>query len=199
MIDKKTVISEFSKTELRGNTDGIIPYFDMTVSCLPFHFWNTFSEKCIRKTRGNKEAYQEVISGLETAAAEYGYHTGHHIITSDEFIKTVGPLNETEPGDILAGVYALFAVWGWADVEIIELSSSRMVLRSEHYYEAAIRDTLRVDTPCACLISGVSRALMDLLYGEPYPDGFDTFTCLQTHGIEAEEMYGEFVVTRRTQ
>ncbi len=37
---------------------------------------------------------------------------------------------------------------------------------------------------------------MDIAYGDPYPNGYGKFTCVQTKGIEMGDPYGEFIVTK---
>lgn len=196
MIDRKTAIEQLSQVNVKGNADGLIPSYNVLVNFLPFHFWNSFSEKILKKAQGDEALYSEVEEGLERAAAECGYHTGYGIITSEEFKAVIGPMIEKEPEDILHGAYAVFTAWGWADAEITELSSTRMVIKAHDYYESDIRDTFKVEKPFAYMIKGVSRAFMDLAYGKPYPDGFDTFRCVQTKAKELNDPYGEFLVTK---
>lgn len=195
MIDRERAIQQLSEIKVKGNSDGLIPAFGVLVNFFPAFFWNTFSEKMLRTVFHDPERYAEVEEGLERAAAECGYHTGYGIITSQEFESIVGPMIEEKPQDILHGAYAVFTAWGWADVTITELSPTRKVLRAKDYYESDIRDTLPVVRPFAYMVKGVSRAFMDLAYGDPYPNGFGTFTCEQTKAIELGDEYGEFVIT----
>jgi hypothetical protein len=196
MIDRTKAIAELSQIKVKGNRDGLIPSFNVLVNFLPSLFWNTFSEKILKKAGDDMQLYSRLEEGLELAAAECGYHTGYGIITSEEFKSIIGPMIKKEPDDILHGAYAVFTAWGWADAEVSDLSESRMVIRVKDYYEAEIRDTFRVKKPFAYMIKGVSRAFMDLAYGKPYPDGLGKHTCVQTKAIELGDRYGEFVVTR---
>lgn len=198
MIDRQKAIEQLSQIKVKGNADGLIPSYNVLVNFLPFHFWNSFSEKILKKALKDENLYNQVESGLERAAAECGYHTGYGIITSEEFKAVIGPMIEKEPEDILYGAYAVFTAWGWADAEITELSPARMVVKAHDYYESDIRDTFRVEKPFAYMIKGVSRAFMDLGYGKPYPDGFGTFECVQTRARELGDPFGEFVVTKAT-
>ena len=196
MIDRTAAIKDLSQIKVKGNSDGLIPSFNVLVNFLPSLFWNTFSEKILKKAGEDEQLYRKLEEGLELAAAECGYHTGYGIITSEEFNSIVGPMIEKEPDDILHGAYAVFTAWGWADAEVVELSPSRMVIRVKDYYEAEIRDTFRVKRPFAYMIKGVSRAFMDLAFSKPYPDGLGMHRCEQTRAIELGDDYGEFVVTR---
>jgi len=197
MIDRKKAIEQLSKIKVKGNQDGLIPAFNVLVNFLPIYFWNTFSEKLLKKAKNDESKYAEIEHGLELAAAECGYHTGYGIITSMEFESIIGPMIQKKPDDILHGAYAVFTAWGWAEAEIVELSPSKKVIRAYDYYEADISDTFIVKKPFAYMIKGVSRAFMDLAYGEAYPKGLGTFKCEQTKAIELGDSYGEFVITKR--
>ncbi|HBE01717.1 MAG: hypothetical protein A2096_09360 [Spirochaetes bacterium GWF1_41_5] len=195
-IDRKTAIDQLSQIKVAGNSDGLIPAFGVLVQFLPSGFWNAFTEKMLKA--GGENKYAEITEGLECAAGECGYHTGWGIINSDEFKAIVGPMLKTMPDDVLHGAYAVFTAWGWANSEITELiPGEKMVIRAYDYYEADIRETYIANHPYAFMIRGVSRAFMDLAFGKPYPDGYGTFKCEQTKGIEIGDQYGEFIVTRK--
>lgn len=196
MIDRERAVAQLSEIKVKGNADGLIPAFGVLVNFFPSFFWNNFSEKMLKTASGDDERYSEIETGLEQAAAECGYHTGYGIITSEEFESIVGPMVEKKPDDILHGAYAVFTAWGWADAEITELSPERKVVRVGDYYESDIRDTMRVSRPFAYMIKGVTRAFMDLGYGNTYPSGFGTYKSEQTKSIELGDPYGEFVITR---
>ncbi len=196
MIDRDTAIKALSQIKVKGDDDGLIPAFNVLVNFLPSYFWNTFSEKILKRAGNDKALYEEIEKGLENAAAECGYHTGYGIINSDEFKSIIGPMIEKQPEDILHGAYAVFTAWGWADAEIVQLNPDKKIVRVNDYYESDIQDTYKVKKPFAYMIKGVTRAFMDLAYGNAYPDGFGTFKCEQTRSIEMGDGYGEFVITR---
>ncbi|MCF7929236.1 MAG: hypothetical protein K9L68_10705 [Spirochaetales bacterium] len=197
MIDREKAIEQLSQIKVKGNSDGLIPSFNVLVNFLPSYFWNSFSEKLLKQAGEDDKLYADIEEGLELAAAECGYHTGYGIITSEEFKSIVGPMIENEPEDILHGAFAVFTAWGWADAEITSLSREKMVVHVKDYYESDIRDTFAVKRPFGYMIRGVSRAFMDLGYGKPYPDGLGAHVCRQTRAIELGDEYGEFVVTQR--
>lgn len=194
-IDRAKAISDLSQIKVQGNDQGLIPGFGVLVNQLPGQFWNLFSEK-ILKAAGD-DLYDDAAGLLENAAAECGYHTGWGIINSDEFQAVIGPMIEKQPEDVLHGAYAVFTAWGWADAEIVELTpGEKMVIRVKDYYEADVKDDFKPKKPFAYMISGVSRAFMDIAYGDnAYPNGFGKYKCEQTKAIELGDSYGEFVVT----
>ncbi len=194
-IDRKKAVADLSQIKVKGNADGLIPAFGVLVQFLPTNFWNTFTEKLL-KAAGDAH-FEKVAQGLENAAGECGYHTGWGIINSEEFNAIVGPMIEKKPEDVLHGAFAVFTGWGWANAEIVELvPNQRMVIHAHNYYECEIADTFRTSKPIAFMIRGVSRAFMDIAYGSPYPNGYGTFKCEQTRGIELGHPYGEFIITR---
>lgn len=191
-IDGHKVINELSSKHTQRNRKGGISAFGAMVSQLPVTFWNGFTDRFLKAAGDGHIDAAEAL--LEDAAADYGYHTGQSLVTSKEF-KAVGNSSPARnPEDILQGVFSILASWGWADAEIVELiPDEKMVVRTHEYYESEVNNPKR---PFAYLMRGVSRGLMDLAYGSPYPKGFGKFKCTQTRGIEIGDKYGEFVVTR---
>lgn len=197
-IIREQAIEQFSQIKVRGNAEGLIPAFGVLVNQLPSSFWNAFSHKILQAA--GEELYEDAAGLLENAAGECGYHTGWGIINSDEFKAVVGPMMDpkTPVEDTLQGAYAVFTAWGWAKAEITELvPGETMVIRAYDYYEADGAGSRESTKPCAYMIRGVSRAFMDLAYGDkPYPKGHGKFRCEQTKAIERGDSHGEFVVVR---
>lgn len=194
-IDRKKIIEQLSQLQVRGDRDGLIPAYNVLITQLPTEFWNAFAVNIM--TAVSEDLREAAWGLLYNAANECGYHTGYGIITSEEWQAVVEPMVAKIPEDILHGAYAVFTAWGWANAEIVELTPhERMVVRAYDYYEADINKDGNNPFVLAPMITGVSAAFMDLAYGKPYPDGFRTFICKQTKGIECGHSYGEFVVTR---
>lgn len=195
-IDRQKIIEEMSKVRVSANNDGLIPAMGVYIQQLPTEFWNKFSAKMVKNAKGAD--LQRIETLLFNAGHECGYHTGHGIITSDEWNRIVGPMIEKVPEDVLYGAYAVFSAWGWANADIIELvPNERMVVKAIGYYEATGARQEGITRPFAHMIRGVSAGFMDLAYGGSYPYGLGTFTCEQTKGVETGDLHGEFVVTRK--
>jgi len=191
-IDRNKVINDLSKLKVSGNSEGLIPAFGVLVNQFPADFWNSFSKKILDAAGDDLHDAAETL--LENAAGECGYHTGYGIITSEEFNSVVGPMIEEKPEDVLHGAYGVFTAWGWANSEITELvPGEKMVVRAYDYYESDMPGT---KSHCAYMIKGVSRAFMDLAYGDAYPNGHGKFKCEQTKGLETGDKFAEFVVTK---
>jgi hypothetical protein len=197
-IDRNKAVKDLSSISVQGDDQGLIDAFGVLINQLPVAFWNKFTIKILEAA--GDSLYDSAAGLLENAAAECGYHTGWGIINSEEFKSVVGPMisDATALEDTLAGAYATFTAWGWAKAEIVELTpGEKMVIRAYDYYESDIKDSYSVKNPCAYMIKGVSRAFMDIAYGDnPYPNGFGKFKCTQTKGIELGDEYGEFIVTK---
>ena len=194
-IDRNKIIDEMSQLKVLGNEEGLIPALGVYVQQMPADFWNEFSARMFLSETGSVR--QEIEAMLVLAARDCGYFTGHGIITSPEWKAVVEPMIDKVPEDILYGAYAVFAAWGWADAEIVDLEPAvKMVLRAYNYYEADGALKAGINAPFAFMIRGVSAAFMDLAYGHAYPHGRGTFQCVQTKGLEMGDPYGEFVVTK---
>lgn len=195
-IDRDKIVEEMSGIQIQADDEGMIPAMGVYIQQLPADFWNEFAALMV--TAVQSDLVEAIETMLERAAHECGYFTGHGIITSDEWDAVVAPMVEQVPEDILHGAFAVFTAWGWADSEIVDLvPGERMVVRAYDYYEADGAKKAGINRPFAHMIRGVSAAFMDLAYGETFPNGFDTFGCQQTKGIEVGDAYGEFVVTRK--
>ncbi len=195
-IDRKRIIDSLSKIEVMGNEQGLIPAYGVFINLLPAYFWNTFAERLTRQITPDLLEAAEYL--LVSAAHECGYHTGFGILASEEWKAVVAPMVE-KPEDVLHGVYAVTAAFGWAKAEIIELTPpDRAVVRAYDYYEADVVELGASSKMSAYMLRGVNAAFMDLVYGEPYPNGLKTFECSQVKGIECGGDYAEFIITRRT-
>lgn len=194
-INRKQIIDQMSKVAVQGNDNGLIPAFNVLVTQLPANMWNNFADLITHSVSNDLLEPAQFL--LMNAANECGYHTGYGIITSEEWNAIVAPMVENAPEDVLHGAYAVFTAWGWAKAEVVELiPNEKMVVRAYDYYESDVVKHGKSRMMAAYMIQGVSAAFMDLAFGKPYPDGFNTFKCKQVKGIEAGDEYGEFVVTR---
>jgi hypothetical protein len=197
-IDRQKVIDALSKIVLAGDERGLIEKCNVLINQLPTTFWNSFATRLVEKADPDLREATEYL--LYNAAHECGYHTGYGIITSDAWQEVVAPMVEKQPEDILHGAYAVFAAWGWADAEIVELlPNEKMVVRAYHYYEADVVKYGRSKRHSAYMLAGVCAAFMELAYAGDYdPTGkpVGIFVAKQVKGIECGDSYGEFIVTR---
>jgi hypothetical protein len=192
VVMREQVVSALAELEVMGNEDGLIPAFGVLVNQLPTAFWNTFSERMMDAVDDSKK--ESVESALVNCAYECGYHTGYGIINSEEFKSVVMPMVTDAEKDVLRGAYAVFTAWGWAKSGIVQIKpGERMVVRAQDYYEQDSGGSGRR----AYMIRGVSSAFFELAYAAPYPNGMNTYDCMQTAGIEEGDPFGEFVVEHK--
>ncbi|MCL2766347.1 MAG: hypothetical protein FWD21_01510 [Peptococcaceae bacterium] len=198
-IDREIIINEFSRLNLVGDEKGLIPGFGVYLQRLPSRIWTTFSDRLTRNLPD--ELFETAEYLLVSAAHEYGYHTGHCIVSSEEWKAVVAPMIENVPEDTLYGVFAIINAWGWAKAEIHKLvPGETMVVRAYDYYEADVVDYGKSNKMSAYTLTGVAGAFMDLVYGGEYDPtgktGLHTFKAKQIKGIECGDEYGEIVVAR---
>jgi hypothetical protein len=191
-VMRDTVVKSLAKVTVQADENGLIPEYEVLVNLLPVTLLNTFTEKILAAAPPEQKA--EVEAGLVRAAYECGYHTGCGIITSEIFSDVVLPMVTEGEKDILRGAYAAFTAWGWAKSGIVQLKEGeKMVIRAFDYYDAE-SGTKGLS---GFMLRGLSQAFFDLAYADPYPDGMDTYVCVQTKGIEVGDPYGEFIVTKK--
>jgi len=191
-VMRDTVVKSLAKITVQADENGLIPEYEVLVNLLPISLLNTFTERIMLAAPPEKKA--EIEAGLVRAAYECGYHTGCGIITSEIFSDVVLPMVTEGEKDILRGAYAAFTAWGWAKSGIVQLKEGeKMIIRAFDYYDA---DSSKAGLS-GFMLRGLSQAFFDLAYADPYPDGMDTYVCVQTKGIEVGDPYGEFVVTKK--
>jgi len=136
-INREIIINELSKLEIHGNESGLIPGFGVFIQQLPAGIWTLFSERLTRSVPDEMVETAEWL--LVNAAHECGYHTGHGIITSEEWNAVVAPMIEKAPEDVLHGAFAVLTALGWGKAEVQELiPGEKMVVRAYDYYESDV-------------------------------------------------------------
>lgn len=191
-VMRDQVVKSLVEIEVKPDSDGLIPAFNVLVNNMPAAFWNTVAERMMAIAPADRK--QEMENALVNCAYECGYHTGYGIITSTEFDSVVTPMVTEGAKDVLRGAYAVFTAWGWAKSGIVQIKEGeRMVVRAVDYYESESGG----EGARAYMIRGVSSAFMELAYSDPYPDGMGKFTCQQSKGIESGDQFGEFTVTKK--
>lgn len=199
-IDREKIIDTLATTEFTSDEQGLLPYDGhILLSRLPARFWHLFSIKILQEA--GQKFHRSTATLLEMSGAECAYHTAWHITQSDLFHGLVTPMlsAENEKEETLHGLYAIATGLGWINAEIAQLiPGEKMVIIAHHYdyFAADAYDDFKYEKPF--LYRGMNRAMMDLVYGDPYPDGLGKFQCEQTKGIECGDEYGEFIVTPRT-
>jgi hypothetical protein len=197
-IDRDKIINDMSRIRLSSNDSGLIDFCGLLINELPSDFWNSFADRLTAKVHPELLEATEYL--LYNAAHECGYHTGHGIISSEEWMAVVEPMLEVKE-DTLHGLFAVLTAWGWGKTTVVDLEpDEKMLIRADNYYEADILEIGAYSRKSAYMLQGICAAFMDLVYGGDYDPkgkhGFDTFICKQLKGIECGDDYAEFLVTR---
>lgn len=194
-IDREKIITTVSKIPFTPNENGLITAFGTSMQQLPTTFWHHLTWQLLNH---NTTDLDKLEKSLIKMAHESTYYTGYHLIISNEWNHLIAPMVEKHPEDVVKAMLAVFAAWGFGNLELIELDAfKKMVIQATHYHESEITQLGTINRPCAYMIRGVCAALMDLAYPEKhYPEALGTYKCQQTKGIEIGDAYGEFVVTK---
>ena len=186
----------FASISFLADDAGSITLFGGDLCALPSALWISMVEKLLSSAARTRRV--EVEASILEAAGRYCYHLAHEAIESPEFRAAARQAGALEKVDLMRVFLGLLAAWGWGDSEAAFLEpDKKLVVHAHSYFEADIGSTFSSTRPCAFMLSGMCRALMDLMFAAPFPGGFGSFACTQTRGMECGDPYGEFVVTRK--
>ena len=200
-IDRNKIIKNVSQIINFADTTGIIDDFDLYLTLAPVGLWNSFSQRLVNSV--DPELVDATEYMLKNAAQECAYHTAYNIMQSPEWASIVKPMLTmgSFQEDAIHALCAFVSALGWGNIYIEELvPREKLVLRASDYYEANVITLGYARTPFAYMLTGVSAAFMDIIYGGPYEvtlqTGFGAYKSKQTKGIECGDEYGEFVVEK---
>jgi hypothetical protein len=179
-IDGTKIIQAVMQGSQIREAKGIIPLFGVYLSIFSVQYYNRLSFNFVKRMGVSR--HKEAESLLIRAAQECGYATFQGIRNSWEWEEIVRPMIE-KGEDQIDGFIAVAVAFGWGDLEVKELiPNKKLVVRSHDSYEAqGFMDSYGLAHSGKCyMLRGVAGAFMDLLYGEPYPDGCSTFLATET-------------------
>ena len=191
------VIDDLKGLQFEADELGLIKDFGVMVNLLPVAFWNNFSTRIVQATP--TERISDVEQSLVEMSQESAYHTWHRLLTSDRFRQIVDPTNTEGAIDTLTGAFAACAALGIADAEITRhkpdvIMAVRVIDTFEAEQPPGVRRGLNLKSYAFC---GLCAALMDLVYGAPYPKGLNTFQCRQIPSLSLDDPFSNFVVSKR--
>lgn len=194
-INRKEIIKNLSRIPFSPSINGLIHKYNLIINELPSDFWNSFISKTLESA--GDFLYEDIANHLEDVAAECAYNFAHGVINSEEY-KSICANMVKNKENLLESLFAVIAAFGWAKAEIIQLIPNElMIIRAYDYYESDIYDCFTNKKFKAFILKGTCRSFMDLVYGKPFPEGFESYKCAQIKGIEVGDFYGEFVVTKK--
>lgn len=154
---------------------GIIPIFGVYLSLFFVQYYNRLSFDFEKRLGKHRQA--EAAAYLIQASQECGYATFHGLLNSWEWEKLVQPMIERKE-DNLFGFTSVALAAGWGDLEVKELvPNERLVIQVKESYESTgyLQTHGLAETGKCFMLCGVTAAFMDILYGDNYPDGCQTF------------------------
>ncbi len=205
-VDEDTIVNTLAGLDLSGNDKGIIPAFGVNLTRMYADYYNKISfnfEKELVASRGSTDLATILL-------VEAGHICGFFTMCSDEWYGLVKPMLSTKE-DWIHGITACINALGWGVWRVMEVNDQKMVMRVYRGYESLghLRWFGKADHPVEYLATGVSAAIMNLLYrgdieSRPeltpklYQDLFQTgggYKGKQTKCLAAGDDYTEIEVT----
>lgn len=194
-IDGSKIIHAVMEGSQIRESKGIIPLFGVYLSIFSTHYYNKLSYE-FEKMLKDRQAEAETL--LVQAAQECGYATFQGVRNSWEWEEIVKPMIERKE-DQIEGFSAVAFAFGWGNLKVGKLiPGETLVMRATGSYEASgyLERYGKADRGKCYMLRGVTGALMDLLYGEDYPEGCFSFTA-DEHLCRAKgDEYCEFIARK---
>ena len=194
-IDGSKIIHAVMEGSQIRESKGIIPLFGVYLSIFSVKYYNKLSYEFERML---KERQSEAETLLVRAAQECGYATFQGVRNSWEWEEIVKPMIDRKE-DQIDGFSAVAFAFGWGDLKVKKLvPGESLVIQASGSYEASgyLEQYGKAPLGKCYMLRGVTGALMDLLYGEDYPEGCFTFSA-EEHLCRAKgDEYCEFVARK---
>lgn len=163
-IDREAIVAAVNSMEIVGNSDGLIPAFNVYLANIPQDFYNLVAVKFVNSFDEiglRKEAEKMLYNDAEVCAI----NTFGGILDSEEWASLVVPMIRTQQ-DQVAGLLAIANGLGWGRIEIIELSSDSLRIASNNNYESyGYRLLYDASKFFRCyMLRGISAGIMGLVY-----------------------------------
>jgi hypothetical protein len=195
-IDGTKIIHAVMEGSRIRESKGIIPLFGVYLSLFSVHYYNRLSFDFETKIGPTRETEAENL--LIKAAQECGYATFQGIRNSWEWNEIVRPMIDGKEDQIM-GFAAVATAFGWGDLTVQELiPEEKLVLRVNDSYEAEgyLKDYGQALKGKCYMLRGVAGALMDLIYGQGYPEGCFTFLAAEPVCRAKGDSYCEFIARK---
>jgi hypothetical protein len=194
-IDGSKIIHAVMEGSQIRESKGIIPLFGVYLSIFSVKYYNKLSYEFERML---KERQSEAETLLVRAAQECGYATFQGVRNSWEWEEIVKPMIDRKE-DQIDGFSAVAFAFGWGDLKVKKLvPGESLVIQASGSYEASgyLEQYGKAPLGKCYMLRGVTGALMDLLYGEDYPEGCFTFSAEERLCRAKGDAYCEFVARK---
>ena len=165
-VNEELIVRTLAGMEIVGDADGLIPAFGVYLTRMYADYYNKISfqfEKELARENGGVELANSL---LIEAGHICGFNTMGGIMKSDEWKGLILPMIKNKE-DWMHGIVACINAIGWGVWRIEELTpGNRLVMRIYEGYESIghLKWFGKADHPIDYLATGVSAALMNLLY-----------------------------------
>jgi len=193
-IDTDKIIHAVMQGSRIREEKGIIPLFGVYLSMISVQYYNRISFRFEKKAENRKYAQKLLVE----AGQECGYTTFQGIRNSWEWEEVIKPMIETVEDQIHCFVSIAIA-FGWGDLVVQEVvPEKKLVIRANDSYEAkGYLDAYgKADAGKCYMLRGVTAALMDLVYGDGYPDGCFQYAAVETQCQVKGAPYCEFIARK---
>lgn len=173
---------------------GIIPLFGVYLSMISVQYYNRISFSFEKMAADRNHAQKLLVE----AGQECGYATFHGIRNSWEWDEVVEPMIETVEDQIHCFVSIALAL-GWGNLAVQEIiPKEKLVIHASDSYEAMgyLQAYGKADTGKCYMLCGVTAAIMDLVYGNSYPDGCFEYAAVETQCQAKGAPYCEFIARK---
>ena len=194
-IDGSKIIHAVMEGSQIRESKGIIPLFGVYLSIFSVKYYNKLSYEFEKML---KERQSEAETLLVRAAQECGYATFQGVRNSWEWEEIVKPMIDRKE-DQIEGFSAVAFAFGWGDLKVKKLVPGKtLVIQASGSYEASgyLDQYGKAPSGKCYMLRGVTGALMDLLYGEDYPEGCFTFAAEERLCRAKGDVYCEFVARK---
>ena len=193
-IDTDKIIHAIMQGSRIREEKGIIPLFGVYLSMISVQYYNRISFSFEKKAADRNHAQKLLVE----AGQECGYATFQGIRNSWEWEEVVEPMIETVEDQIHCFVSIAIAL-GWGDLVVQEVVPyEKLVIRANDSYEAMgyLNAYGKSEAGTCYMLRGVTAALMDLVYGDSYPDGCFQYAAVETQCQAKGAPYCEFIAQK---
>ncbi|MGB3210058.1 MAG: hypothetical protein WBB19_05060 [Desulforhopalus sp.] len=193
-IDTDKIIQAVMQGSRIREEKGIIPLFGVYLSMISVQYYNRISFGFEKKAENRKYAEKLLVE----AGQECGYTTFYGIRNSWEWDEVVKPMIETVEDQIHCFISIAIA-FGWGDLMVQEVvPEKKLVICANDSYEAKgyIDAYGKADAGKCYMLRGVTAALMDLVYGDGYPDDIFQYTAVETQCRAKGDPCCEFIARK---
>ncbi len=166
-IDEPKIIQALAEMPIEGDSDGLIPAFNVYLANTPADFYNLVAIRFVEAMEAHHLG-DVARTQLQYVAENCGLNTFRGIRASAEWDSLIGPMVGS-PEDELIGMVAVSNALGWGRWDVIDLVPGQsMKLQSANSYESIGYQQLRgrADRPVCPMLTGLSAGLFELVYGE---------------------------------